>query len=642
MRHRHRRLLRPPGRRQDRHHRQPRGRVVLRATCRSSRRRSGSATRRARSRWRTCTGSPSPAARSRRTIWQPASWRRPSATCRALDLAAAVGTRSSSDRSRRASTARASLPSDHVHDDDGEDEHHEDDDAVDDHREDGHHRRAAAASGRAAAATAAASAGPPATATAQCPVQQCTPAARPRSHGARAHPCPWQGCPALPQSSANSGLVLATERLGSITRRGTSLRAQATRRAALAAGLCALVLTAAAAGLAWAGGSPLVPRHGGHPGGNRAWSSPSSSCCRWPSSPTSSGPGWLRRAPPRVMVVAAIACAIQLAPLAAPLLLSTDAWTYWDYGRIAAVHDANPYAQPPSTSPTIRPTRTWAIAWRNTTSVYGPAFTLASEPLALVAGTVGGRCGLDLQGARPRRDVDAWRSRRGSRGGRRSPGRGRLEPARWRSTSPAAATTTRGRRRSSWPRLRSPARAGAQLAGAGWALAAPRQVGTARRCCRCAWSSRGRSASASGTSGWSRRPPWWRRSRPWRYGLAWTDALRPLEEHAERETAFALPHRLDAARRSAQRVDGPLRRGVRPRLPLARSAGPGKDARASAWRRGSSCSRFRISPPGTSSGRCRSPPRRTTSPRIAARPRALAYLLSQADQGLRRSLATPT
>ena len=44
----------------------------------------------------------------------------------------------------------------------------------------------------------------------------------------------------------------------------------------------------------------------------------------------------------RFGAVFALACAIQLAPLAAPLLISTDAWTYWDYGRIAAVHDANP------------------------------------------------------------------------------------------------------------------------------------------------------------------------------------------------------------------------------------------------------------------------------------------------------------
>ena len=38
-------------------------------------------------------------------------------------------------------------------------------------------------------------------------------------------------------------------------------------------------------------------------------------------------------------------------PLAGPLLLSTDAWTYWEYGRIAAVHDGNPYVDVPSDFP---------------------------------------------------------------------------------------------------------------------------------------------------------------------------------------------------------------------------------------------------------------------------------------------------
>jgi glycosyl transferase family 87 len=97
---------------------------------------------------------------------------------------------------------------------------------------------------------------------------------------------------------------------------------------------------------------------------------------------------WLvRRAGPQFALVATLAVAIQAAPLAAPLLLSTDAWAYWDYGRIAAVHDANPYRDAPSrfrSDPAFAHTGT---AWRDTTSVYGPAFTLASEPLARAAGS---------------------------------------------------------------------------------------------------------------------------------------------------------------------------------------------------------------------------------------------------------------
>lgn len=88
--------------------------------------------------------------------------------------------------------------------------------------------------------------------------------------------------------------------------------------------------------------------------------------------------------PLRAVVV--VALAVQLAPLAAPLMLSSDAWTYWMYGRIAVVHDANPYEEPPSAFPDD-PAYRWAgERWRDSTSVYAPGFTLASEPLALAAG----------------------------------------------------------------------------------------------------------------------------------------------------------------------------------------------------------------------------------------------------------------
>lgn len=84
--------------------------------------------------------------------------------------------------------------------------------------------------------------------------------------------------------------------------------------------------------------------------------------------------------------VVAIAFAVQLAPLAAPLMLSSDAWTYWMYGRIAVVHDANPYEDTPSRFPDD-PAFLWSgKQWRDSTSVYAPGFTLASEPIALAAG----------------------------------------------------------------------------------------------------------------------------------------------------------------------------------------------------------------------------------------------------------------
>jgi Glycosyltransferase family 87 len=78
--------------------------------------------------------------------------------------------------------------------------------------------------------------------------------------------------------------------------------------------------------------------------------------------------------------------AIQVAPLAAPLLLSTDAWTYWGYGRIATVHDANPYEDEPLQFPDDAAFPFIGTEWHDSTSVYGPAFTLASEPIAEIAG----------------------------------------------------------------------------------------------------------------------------------------------------------------------------------------------------------------------------------------------------------------
>jgi alpha-1,6-mannosyltransferase len=95
----------------------------------------------------------------------------------------------------------------------------------------------------------------------------------------------------------------------------------------------------------------------------------------------------LRRGVVRLLPVAVIAAAIQLAPLGAPLLISSDAWTYWDYGRIAVIHDANPYQQPPRDFSGDPAYPYIGGAWHGATSVYGPLFTLASEPAAAAAGS---------------------------------------------------------------------------------------------------------------------------------------------------------------------------------------------------------------------------------------------------------------
>ena len=155
------------------------------------------------------------------------------------------------------------------------------------------------------------------------------------------------------------------------------------RGLAVAAGAVVLALVAAACALAWRPDSPLVPRHGGNVSGT--------------------APLFLvlliaafaayllallviRRTAPSTCAVIALAAAIQLVPVAAPLLLSTDAWTYWSYGWIAARADGNPYSDPPAAFPENPALPYMGSAWVDTTSVYGPVFTLASEPLAVVAG----------------------------------------------------------------------------------------------------------------------------------------------------------------------------------------------------------------------------------------------------------------
>ena len=154
-----------------------------------------------------------------------------------------------------------------------------------------------------------------------------------------------------------------------------------------AAGVAVLALVAACAAFAWVDDSALVPRNAGRPDGDDRWAWLFLGSAAVALASYALGVLAVARLGARLVAVGALAVAIQAAPLAAPLLLSTDAWTYWDQGRIAAVHDGNPYRDPPSEFPSD-PAHAWVgEAWRDSTSVYGPGFTLASEPLALAAGS---------------------------------------------------------------------------------------------------------------------------------------------------------------------------------------------------------------------------------------------------------------
>jgi alpha-1,6-mannosyltransferase len=156
-------------------------------------------------------------------------------------------------------------------------------------------------------------------------------------------------------------------------------------RPALVAGLTTVCLVGAAAALAWQPDSPLVPRNGGAAEPGSAWPFLVLLIGAFAAYLvglvlTGRGPLALRRA-------VAVALLVQIVPLAAPLLLSTDAWTYWGYGWIAAEGGGNPYVEPPSSFPASPATPYVGAAWRDTTTVYGPAFTGLSEPVAVAAGS---------------------------------------------------------------------------------------------------------------------------------------------------------------------------------------------------------------------------------------------------------------
>jgi hypothetical protein len=86
---------------------------------------------------------------------------------------------------------------------------------------------------------------------------------------------------------------------------------------------------------------------------------------------------WALRQGGRVRFVLALAVAIQLVPLATPLLLSSDAYSYWAYAQVD-----NPYSDTPSEAGVAA--QYAGRDWLDETSLYGPAFSLATEPLGAV------------------------------------------------------------------------------------------------------------------------------------------------------------------------------------------------------------------------------------------------------------------
>ncbi|MEP7334894.1 MAG: glycosyltransferase 87 family protein [Actinomycetota bacterium] len=229
-----------------------------------------------------------------------------------------------------------------------------------------------------------------------------------------------------------------------------------------------------------------------------------------------------------------VALVVQLVPLAAPLMLSSDAWTYWMYGRIAAVHDANPYEDPPSAF-RDDPAYPWSgESWRDSTSVYAPGFTIVSEPVALVAGES--------------HDAAAWIYKALAALAAcatvllaaRLAARPALAAAFVGWNPLLAVHLAGGGHNDAWVGTLLLAALATQAGGAAWAFGAavkwvpfaflPLHVLAARRRAGLVSFAVTTAAVASLAT--------------WRYGLSWLDAFGPLADNARETTSYALPHRL--------------------------------------------------------------------------------------------------
>ena len=85
---------------------------------------------------------------------------------------------------------------------------------------------------------------------------------------------------------------------------------------------------------------------------------------------------------PRAIIGAIVVA--QVVFLLAPPLLSTDVFSYVDYGRLGAVHGLDPYAHGASSAHADPAFAFTGHLWRHTRSVYGPPFTVLTYPLALL------------------------------------------------------------------------------------------------------------------------------------------------------------------------------------------------------------------------------------------------------------------
>jgi hypothetical protein len=84
----------------------------------------------------------------------------------------------------------------------------------------------------------------------------------------------------------------------------------------------------------------------------------------------------------RPALALSVVAAAHLTFLLAPPLLSTDVFSYVDYGRLGAIHGLNPYLHAPFAAPHDDVYPLVGAKWRHTATAYGPLFTLISYPVA--------------------------------------------------------------------------------------------------------------------------------------------------------------------------------------------------------------------------------------------------------------------
>jgi hypothetical protein len=138
------------------------------------------------------------------------------------------------------------------------------------------------------------------------------------------------------------------------------------------------VLVAACCALALPDSSPLVPKDGGRIEGDATYAWAFLVLLALAFAAYVGGLWALTHARARRAAVVAIAVGVQVVPFFAPQLLSTDPYTYWVYGDIARAY-GNPYRDEPREFPNVPGYDEMGEKWRDQTSVYGPAFTFASE-----------------------------------------------------------------------------------------------------------------------------------------------------------------------------------------------------------------------------------------------------------------------